>query len=134
MTAENLLIDFLNPLKPYESPDGRLGDALSGSVYCDAYQRMITDPTRQLFVPIIQWIDRTHVTGNARFSLKPYMLSPAIFKEEFRRKIQAWGYHGFLPKAKLSSAQNQTSMKQGGFAFNDYCWSTFDKRVIADWT
>jgi hypothetical protein len=66
-----------------------------------------------LFVPIIQWIDRTHVTGNARFSLKPYMFSPAIFKEEFRRKIQAWGYHGFLPKAKLSSAQNQTSMKQG---------------------
>ena len=113
MTAENLLIDFLNPLKPYESPDGRLGDALSGSVYRDAYQRMITDPTRQLFVPIIQWIDRTHVTGNARFSLKPYMFSPAIFKEEFRRKIQAWGYHGFLPKAKLSSAQNQTSMKQG---------------------
>jgi Plavaka transposase len=53
------------------------------------------------------------VTGNARFSLKPYMFAPAIFKEAFRRKIQAWGYHGFLPKPKLSSAQNQTSMKQG---------------------
>jgi hypothetical protein len=114
MTSENLLIDLNNPLKPYQSPDGRLGDALSGSVYRDAYQRMITNPARQLFVPIIQeWIDRTHVTGNARFSLKPYMFAPAIFKEEFRRKLQAWGYHGFLPKAKLSSAQNQTNMKQG---------------------
>jgi hypothetical protein len=113
MTAENLLIDLCNPLKPYQSPDGRLGDAISGSVYRNAYDRMITDPTRQLFVPIIQWIDRTHVTGNARFSLKPYMFSPAIFKEEFRRTIQAWGYHGFLPKPKLSSAQNQTNMKQG---------------------
>jgi len=28
-------------LKPYESPDGRLGDALSGSVYRDAYQRIV---------------------------------------------------------------------------------------------
>ncbi len=112
-TSENLLIDLHNPLQPYQSPNGILGDAISGSVYHDAYHRMITDPTRQLFVPIIQWIDRIHVTGIAHFLLKPYMFAPAISKEEFRRKIQASGYHGFLPKLKLSSAQNQTSMKQG---------------------
>jgi len=58
-------------------------------------------------VPIIQWIDRTHVTGNERFSLKPYMFSPAIFKEECRRKIQFWGYHGFLPKRKETPAETQ---------------------------
>jgi hypothetical protein len=114
MTAENLLIDIQNPIKPYESPNWRLGDALSGSVYRDAFRRMITDPTRQLFVPIIQWIGRTHITGNGRFSLKPYMFTLAIFKEEFQRKVQTWGYHhGFLPKTKLSSAQNQSSRKQG---------------------
>jgi Plavaka transposase len=81
-------------------------------VYRDAYKRLITKPTRQLFVPIIQWIDRTTVTGNGRFSLKPYMFTPAIFNETFRRKIQAWGYHGFLPKPKLSAAQNR-GMKLG---------------------
>jgi len=112
MTSENLLIDLDNPLVPYSSPDGILGDAISGSVYRDAYKRMITNPHRQLFVPIIQWIDRTSVTGNDRFSLKPYMFTPAIFKETFRRTIKAWGYHGFLPKPKTSSAQNQTK-KQG---------------------
>ena len=36
------------------------------------------------------------------------MFTPAIFSESFRRTIQAWGYHGFLPKPKTSSAQNQT--------------------------
>lgn len=112
MIADNLLIDLMDPLRRYESPDGRLGDALSGSVYRDAYTRMITDPTRQLFVPIIQWIDRTSISGDGRFSLKPYMFTPAIFKETFRRTIQAWGYHGFLPKVKLSSAQNR-GLKQG---------------------
>jgi hypothetical protein len=35
------------------------------------------------------------------------MFTPAIFAESFRRTIQAWGYHGFLPKPKTSSAQNQ---------------------------
>jgi Plavaka transposase len=111
MTADNLLIDPVNPLLPYASPQGELGDAISGQVYRDAYKRMITNPERQLFVPIIQWIDRTSVTGNDRFSLKPYMFTPAIFKEPFRRKIQAWGYHGFLPKQKTSSAQNQTQIQ-----------------------
>jgi len=47
------------------------------------------------------------VTGNARFSLKPYMFTPAIFTEKFWRSIKAWGYHGFMPKGKSSSAQNQ---------------------------
>ena len=104
MTAENLLIDIQNPLKPFEKPNGRLGDALSGSVYCDAYCRMIMDPTQRLFVPIIQCIDRTRITGNVWFLLLPYMFTPTIFEEDFRRKMQAWGYHGFLPKTKMPSA------------------------------
>jgi hypothetical protein len=110
MTAENLVIDINDPLKPYyEMEDSNvLGEALSGSVYRKAYDRLITDRKNQLFVPIIQWIDRTSVTGNDRFSLKPYMFTPAIFTEKFRRSIKAWGYHGFLPKRKSSSAQKQT--------------------------
>ena len=113
MTAENLAIDINNPLKPYFASEGNvLGEAISGSVYRQAYKRLITDPSTQLFVPIIQWIDRTTVTGNDRFSLKPYMFTPAIFTEKFRRSIKAWGYHGFLPKRKTSSAQNQV-LRQG---------------------
>ena len=110
MTVENLAIDIVNPLVPYSSAS--LGEAISGKVYRDAYARYISNPQKEFFVPIIQWIDRTHVTGNARFSLKPYMFTPAIFTETFRRRIQAWGYHGFLPKSKASAAQNK-KMKQG---------------------
>ncbi len=48
MTAENLVTDIDNPLKPYTS---------QGSVYHKAYNQLITVPNIQLFVPIIQWID-----------------------------------------------------------------------------
>ena len=54
MTQDNVLIDMHNPLLPYTSPDGVQGNALSGHVYQDAYQCLITDPQHQLFVPIIQ--------------------------------------------------------------------------------
>ena len=107
MTEENLLINMADPLKPFRSPNNVRGEAISGSVYKDAYNRLITDPNNQLFVPIIQWIDRTNVTGNDRFSLKPYMFTPAIFKEKFRRTFPAWGFHGFLPKDHSSSAENK---------------------------
>ena len=39
--------------------------------------------------------------------LKPYTFTPDIFTGPFCRTIQALGYYGFLPKTKLSSAQNK---------------------------
>jgi len=107
MTPENLAIDFLDPLKPYKSPTKCLDEALSGTVYQSAYKKYVIDSSKDFFVPIIQWIDRTQTTGNDRYSLKPYMFSPAIFKEKCRRQIKFWGYHGFLPKRKDTMAINQ---------------------------
>jgi hypothetical protein len=83
MTPENLAIDFNDPLLRHENPGNVLGEAMTGSVYRTAYEHFITNPAWQLFVPIIQWIDQTSVTGNDRFSLKPYMFTPAIFTESF---------------------------------------------------
>jgi hypothetical protein len=59
MTAENLAININDPLKPYFKLKGSngLGEAISGSVYCKAYNQLITDSVKPLFVPIIQWID-----------------------------------------------------------------------------
>jgi hypothetical protein len=97
---ENVLFDFHDPLKPHKSCNGLLGEALLGSVYQNAYSRLITNPSRQLLVPIIQWIDRTSVTGNDRFSLKPYMFTFAKFAESFRRTIQLGATMDICQKVK----------------------------------
>ena len=98
MTPENLAINFNDPLLRYESPGNVLGEAMSGSVYHTAYEHFITNPSRQFFVPIIQWIDRTSVTGNDRFSLKPYMFTPAFFTELFCQTFQSLGISWFPSK------------------------------------
>ena len=105
--AKKLAIGIKDPFKPYTNPNGTLDEALSGSVYCEAYNQYITKPASQLFVPIIQWIDRNTIMGNERFSLKPYMFTPAIFKETFWRSIKAWSYHGFLPMKKKSKGDTE---------------------------
>jgi hypothetical protein len=108
MIPENVVLDFWDPLKPYKSCIGLLGDVLSKSVYQKAYSRLITNPSCQLLVPIIQWIDCTSLTGNDRFSLRPYMFTTAILSESFWPTIQGWGYHGYLPKSKTSTTILQT--------------------------
>jgi len=118
MTAANLAIDINKPLQPFKSVNKCLNEALSGSVYKAAYPKFVRDPTTDFFVPIIQWIDRTHITGNERFSLKPYMFTPAIFKEECRRKIEFWGYHGFIPKRK--DTQAETRLRKPGDNLRNY--------------
>ena len=62
MQQHNLLIDLNDPLKKYKPPDGLLGDCLSGSAYSEMYDHEITDPLTQLFIPLIFWIDKTHIT------------------------------------------------------------------------
>ena len=94
MRVENLAIDINDPLKPYFKLKGSnvLGEAISGSVYCKAYNQLITDPEKQLFVPIIQWIDCASVTGNDHFLLKQYMFTPAIFE----KKSEGVSRHGVI--------------------------------------
>ena len=105
MTQENLLININDPLNVSSNNNRVLGEIMSGSIYQAANKKLVTNPMRELFVPIIQWIDRTNVTGNNRFSLKRYMFTPAIFAESFRRHIDAWRYHSFFLKVKTSPGQ-----------------------------
>jgi hypothetical protein len=68
MTSDNLLIDLQNPLAQYQSPGGELGDALSGSVYRNAYTRYITkQPNTRVFCTNYS-MDRSN-TYNRRWSV-----------------------------------------------------------------
>jgi uncharacterized protein YbbC (DUF1343 family) len=47
MSANNLVLDPNNPLTMYKPQDtNQLGKALSGSVYQDMYQRLLSNPTK----------------------------------------------------------------------------------------
>jgi hypothetical protein len=69
MIQDNLVLGMQHPLQQYKSPNGDNGEALCGSVHREAYSKYVKHPERELFVPIIQWINCTSATGNDRFSL-----------------------------------------------------------------
>ena len=67
---------------------------------------------------MISWFDRTHVTGNGRHTLQPYMMTSAIFTEKFCRLLKSWFIIGYMPKYEASSAEKVT-LEQGQ-ALRDY--------------
>ena len=114
MQQANLAIDLNDPLAMYYPPDGRLGEAMSGSVYRDMYKRYVTKPGKQFLCPLICWFDRTVISGNDKFSLAPYMFTFGIFTEKFRRTLDAWAVLGYMPKSKMSSAERKGMDKGEG--------------------
>jgi hypothetical protein len=69
-------------------------------------------------VPIVQWIDRTSITGNSRFSLKPPCSRLPFLKNRFAALIKHGDIAGFCPKPKTSSAQNKSDKQ--GYTIHNY--------------
>ena len=79
MSAENLVLDSTNPLAKFvPQEDGRLGEALSGSIYSKLYDLLIMDLTKQLLIPLIFYTDATQIDVLSRFSVEPLLFTIAI--------------------------------------------------------
>ena len=78
MTRENVVLDPDDPLAMFEPKDGCLGEALSVSFYCNMYAELVTDPTRQLLVPLIAYIDATKIDTLNHFTVEPFTFTPSI--------------------------------------------------------
>jgi hypothetical protein len=74
MSANNLALDPNNPLAMYKPQNNRLGEALSGSVYQDMYQRLVLNPTKQLLCPLICYTDGTQIDALSQLSVEPFFV------------------------------------------------------------
>lgn len=97
MKAENLVINLVDPLAMFHPNNNRLGDANTGQRYRDLYAELITDPKRQLLVPIILYLDGTAIDGKGRLEICPVAFTCSLFNEEVRRSVTAWRMLGYVP-------------------------------------
>jgi hypothetical protein len=102
MTGNNLMLDPTNPLAMYKPPDGKLGEALSGSVYQEMYHHLVTDPSMQLLCPLICYTDSTQIDSLSRFSLELFLFTPALLSHAARNKANAWQPFGYVQQLKCN--------------------------------
>ncbi|MCK7501273.1 MAG: hypothetical protein MZW92_72520 [Comamonadaceae bacterium] len=91
-----MVLDPNNPLAMYKPQNCRLGEALSGSVYQDMYQRLVSNPTKQLLCPLICYTDGTQIDALSRFSVEPFLFTPAVLSHVTRCKAEAWRPFGYV--------------------------------------
>jgi len=97
MKDENLLFHNDDPFSP--PPDWEpevYMDINDGYVYRNAYQLYIKVPGRQVLMPIILFIDKTHLDVKGRLCLEPVYLTLGIFKKEVRMKKFSWRILGYI--------------------------------------
>jgi len=96
MSAANLVLGPTNPLAMFLPDDGRLGEALSGSVYKTLYHELVKDPSKQLLCPLICYTDATQIDTLSRFSIEPFLFTIAILSQSSRCKASAWRPFGYV--------------------------------------
>jgi hypothetical protein len=79
---ENLVINPEDRFQRYSSPDGRLGECLSGSWYNHAWDEMEKDGICDFMIPIILYIDKTQISISGKLSIFPVQMSLGIFTEK----------------------------------------------------
>jgi hypothetical protein len=114
MSANNLVLNPDNPLSMYKPQDNRLGEALSGSVYQEMYSRLVSDPSNQLLCPLICYTDGTSIDALSRFSVEPFLFTPAVLTYAARCKAEAWRPFGYVQHPR----SNQAKLASGGKARN----------------
>jgi hypothetical protein len=90
MSSDNLVLDPTNPLAKFAPQDGRLGEALSGSVYSKLYELLVKDATRQLLIPLIFYTDGRQIDTISWFSFEPFLFTIAILSHSARCRASSW--------------------------------------------
>ena len=95
---KNLNVDPTDPFGKYQSPGNYITEnALSGSWYDKSYDRCITDPVKQLFVPIIMESDAAVLRKGSKANHWPILFSTTLLALSARNLDTAWRPLGYVP-------------------------------------
>lgn len=97
--------------------DHVLTDITDGSVYRKAYSIFVQIEKRDLLVPIILFIDKTHIDAKGRLCLEPVTFTLGIFTKEARKHSYAWRPLGFIVNQNLGKTGSNPTDRAEDYHF-----------------
>ena len=97
--AKDYLFHGNDPFMPPPNPDelSCIGDINTGMAYIKTYEAMITNPKRQILLPIIFYIDGAATGQFANLPVTPLKFTLGIFNRKARMKPHFWRTLGYVP-------------------------------------
>ena len=101
--AENFVADAINPYAdPPEKVKGEECESHNGKRYKEISAHFkATAGENDIMLPIIIYIDKTHVDRRGQFTIEPVMFTLSLFKEKARRNHRIWRVLGYVTNTDL---------------------------------
>jgi hypothetical protein len=110
--------DFLHfsddPTAPLPAHLDHLADINTGRGYRETHKKLIKDPTKQLLVPIIQYIDGAISGQFGKLSVEALKVSLGILNFKARERAEAWAILGFVPNYHKSKTRGEEILVDSG--------------------
>ena len=112
--------DFLhfddNPLAPPPENLSYVEDVNTGTAYTKTYKKLITNPQKQMLVPILLYIDGA-VTGQFdKLEVEALKMSLGILKKRARDKDYGWRTLGYVPNYTGSDSRGKKILQESQHA------------------
>ena len=86
-------------------------DLMSGKLARLLYEQKVEAHGRELVIPLVFFIDKTHTDRHGRLSLEPVCVTLGCFNRETRAKPSAWRTLGFIPNSGMFTTAKYPSDK-----------------------
>lgn len=97
-------------LPPSHLDDYEFVDIFSGTEVRKVYNYQVKMNGKEMIVPVIVFIDKTHIDKHGRACQEPVCITLGIFKKEVREQPYAWRSIGYIP----NQAMHVTAKKPSG--------------------
>ena len=115
--------DFLHfnndPLAPPPGDLDYIADINTGRCYIETYKDLITDPKKQMLVPVIFYIDGAVAGQFEKLQVKPLKMTLGIFNRKARDKEYAWRTIGYVPNYTPADTRAITIIEESGHFASD---------------
>ena len=78
------------------------GEINTGRIYRATYAELAKDPERNMLLPCILGMDKTHVDTSSRLYMEPITVSHELLKQEFRSLPSAMRILGYINRVPLN--------------------------------
>ena len=104
---QNLVVNPDDPFGKYDprsDPNASHGEVMASQWYRDTYDKLVTDPTTQIVIPIIIYLDKTGTDLKQKYGVEPIAFTIGILRQKMRHLVEAWRVLGYMPDLELSSS------------------------------
>ena len=105
-----------NPLQPPPKDITEIRDLNTGEAYTETYKRLINDPSKEMLLPVVFYIDAASTGQFVQMPVTALKLTLGIFNRKARDKPYLWRTLGYVPKVVPRNSRGKRMLAESNHA------------------